>query len=131
MLAKKTEEAISILYTTGGFSLPRSFSASGMDLCDRQLLIARLTAAGFLDRCGQLCFSLDRISLYDLLAALDEGIYPTFKEDRSYYGFPTKQQLYHSMMKQLLSRLPLSELWRVHEFTHTPLSPETIKSEII
>ena len=130
MLTKKTKEAISILYTTGGFSLPRSFSASGMDLCDRQLLIARLTAAGFLDRCGQLCLPPDRISLFDLLAATGEGIYPTLSEDRNYYGSPNKQQLYHSMIKQLLSRLPVSELWQVHEFTHIPLSLKT-KSETI
>ena len=132
MLAKKTEEAISILYAAGGCP-PSSLGSSAMPVStetDQQTLTSCLTAAGFLDRWGRLRLPLNRISLYDVLAALDEGIYPALREDQSYSGFPNKQQLYHSMIKQLLSRVTILELWQTYEFTHMPLS-SNIKSEII
>lgn len=119
MLAKKTESAIAILYEAGGY-VPSSGAAfiACNNLGEQVDIIASLTTAGLLDHCGKLSRPLESISLYDVLEAMDDGIYPALKEQRDYFGLPNKQQLYHSMIKQLLSRVKVSELRETYKLTN-------------
>ena len=111
MLTTKTEVTISLLHQVNSCSfLSESPSSLFVDDNERQYLIDRLTSAGLLTRLGGLSRPLDQISLYDILAAINEGIHPTFKEQLDYWGLPNRRQLYHSMIKQLLSRVSVSEL---------------------
>ena len=111
MLTSKTEGAITLLHQVNScpssLGLPSSLS---VDDVEQKYLIDRLTSAGLLTHLGELSRPLNQISLYDILAAINEGIHPTFKEQFDYWGLPNRRQLYHSMIKQLLSRVSVSEL---------------------
>ena len=110
MLAKKTKNAIFILYEASGCTTLHQPVPIVSDNTDGEgNLIALLTSAGLLDCNGRLTRPLDRISLYDVLAAVGDGIYPTTAEKLNYFGLPSKQRLYHSMFKQMLSMVKVSE----------------------
>lgn len=109
MLAKKTKHAITILFEAGGGATLPQF-ITGMNANEQMSLTALLTTANLLDCGGNLARPLEQISLYDILLATGEGIYPKFDEQLDYSGLPNKQQLYHSMIKQMLSLFKVSEL---------------------
>jgi len=110
MLAKKTKSAIFILYEASGCTaMHQTVPISGTHTDGGSNLIALLTSAGLLDCNGKLTRPLNHISLYDVLAAVGEGIYPATAEKLDYFGLPSKQRLYHSMFKQMLSMVKVSE----------------------
>lgn len=110
MLAKKTKSAIFILYEASGYATTHQHvPIAGAHANGDGHIIALLTSAGLLDCNGKLTRPLNHISLYDVLAAVGDGIYPATAEKLDYFGLPSKQRLYHSMFKQMLSMVKVSE----------------------
>ena len=125
MLRERAITAIAILHSAGGFNASRPSSepvleidSSEIDPCGISDVRALLTSSGLLDPQGHLLRPLHSISLYEILAIVDEGIYPfPYDGDDSFNELPRqtathvcKQGMYRTMIRELLCHMKVSEL---------------------
>lgn len=117
MLRERASRAIALLHHAVDTS--DSFHSDPILLSDpveldrmRSLLIS----SGLLDDQGRLLRPLSSISLYEILAIVDEGIYP-FSHDDNFNELPRqtampvcKQGMYRTMIRELLCHMKVSEL---------------------
>ena len=117
MLRERATKAIAILHDAGGITDRRH--TEPVLLCDPvevNHIRSLLTSSGLLDEKGQLLRPLSSISLYEILAIVEEGIYP-FAHDDTFNELPRgsvapvcKQGMYRTMIRELLCYMKVSEL---------------------
>ena len=120
MLRERATKAIAILHDAGGITDRRH--TEPVLLCDPvevNHIRSLLTSSGLLDEKGRLLRPLSSISLYEILAIVDEGIYPfahdggndSFNElPRGTATHVCKQGMYRTMVRELLCHMKVSEL---------------------
>ncbi len=120
MLRERAITAIAILHSAGGVSDARlTDPVLEVAPVDTRQVRSLLTSSGLLDDNGQLLRPLSSISLYEILAIVDEGIYPfPYDGDDSFNELPRqtaathvcKQGMYRTMIRELLCHMKVSEL---------------------
>ena len=119
MLRERAITAIAILHSAGGISdVRRTDPVLEIDPSEVDPIRTLLTSSGLLDLQGQLLRPLSSISLYEILAIVDEGIYPfahdgsdSFNElPRGTATHVCKQGMYRTMIRELLCHMKVSEL---------------------
>ena len=117
MLRERAAKAIAILHHAGGLTeARRPDPVLGLDSTDIKQTRELLISSGLLDESGHLLRPLGSISLYEILAIVDEGIYP-FGHDDNFNELPRqtaasvcKRGMYRTMIRELLCHMKVSEL---------------------